>query len=215
MNYQRIYDQIIERAKNRQLTGYKERHHIIPRCMGGTNEKSNLVYLTAREHFIVHKLLCEIYPEHHGLLKAYFAMAMLTLPNRSNSLTSREYNYLRIEFSKSNTGPLNHFYGKKHTDETRTKMRKNSGRKGKPPWNKGLTKDHPMVAKYASAPRWNTGLTKDDPRIQQQIKKSVQSRTGKKRGKYNVKYETCPHCNQMNTLSVIRRDHMDKCKYKL
>jgi hypothetical protein len=133
--------------------------------MGGTDAPENIVELTAREHFIVHKLLCEIYPDQHGLLKAYFAMAMLTLPNRNNSLTSREYNYLRCKFSENNTGPLNHFYGKTHTDETRAKMRKNSGRKGKPPWNKGLTKKDPRVAKYANTPRWNKGLTKDDPRV--------------------------------------------------
>ena len=41
MNYQRIHDA----------------HHVIPRCLGGTDDKSNLVELTAREHFIVHKLL--------------------------------------------------------------------------------------------------------------------------------------------------------------
>lgn len=63
MNYKKIHDDIIERAKTRVLDGYKERHHIIPRCMGGNNDASNLVNLTAREHFIVHKLLCEIYPD--------------------------------------------------------------------------------------------------------------------------------------------------------
>ena len=52
MNYQKIYNQIIERAKNRQLEGYKEKHHIIPRCLNGNNDKENLVKLTAREHFL-------------------------------------------------------------------------------------------------------------------------------------------------------------------
>ena len=52
MNYQRIYDQIINRAKERTLEGYKEKHHIIPKCMGGSNEKQNLIELTAKEHFI-------------------------------------------------------------------------------------------------------------------------------------------------------------------
>ena len=60
MNYERVYNQIIENAKldepNRKGM-YTERHHIIPRCMGGTNEKSNLVKLTAREHFLCHWLL--------------------------------------------------------------------------------------------------------------------------------------------------------------
>jgi hypothetical protein len=57
MNYERIYNQIIERAKNRKLIGYKERHHIIPKCMGGNNNELNLVELTAREHFLCHWLI--------------------------------------------------------------------------------------------------------------------------------------------------------------
>ena len=56
MNYQKIHDAIIERAKTRKLEGYKERHHIIPRCLGGTDDNENLVDLTAREHFIIHLL---------------------------------------------------------------------------------------------------------------------------------------------------------------
>jgi hypothetical protein len=43
MNYLKIYNDIVDRSKNRVLEGYKERHHIIPRCVGGTNDKSNLV----------------------------------------------------------------------------------------------------------------------------------------------------------------------------
>ena len=64
MNYEKIYNQIIERAKNRVLEGYGEKHHIIPKCMGGKNNLDNLVNLTAREHFLSHwfvslKLFCQ------------------------------------------------------------------------------------------------------------------------------------------------------------
>lgn len=62
MNYKRIYDELIAYAKNRNnVTGYKERHHIIPKSMGGSNDKNNLVNLTAREHFIAHMCLALIY----------------------------------------------------------------------------------------------------------------------------------------------------------
>lgn len=215
MDYKQIHDAIIERAKTRTLTGYKERHHIVPKCMGGSDDKSNIAELTAREHFLIHKLLCEIYPKQHGILKAYFAMAMLQKNQRKFSLTSREYEYLRTEFSKRNSGVLNHYYGKKHSDEIREKMRRNSKRRGNSSWIAGLTKDDPRVAKIANAPRWNTGLTKEDPRIQKQIQKSIETRTGKKRGKYNIHYDTCPHCNITSTQTVITRQHGNKCKYKL
>jgi hypothetical protein len=77
MNYQRIYNQIIDRAKKRELEGYKERHHIIPKCMGGSNKKENLVELTAREHYICHLLLCRIHPNSQKLIYALTSMIFL------------------------------------------------------------------------------------------------------------------------------------------
>ena len=99
MNYQRIHDAIIDRARNRTLQGYREKHHVIPRCLGGTNQNTNLVNLTAREHFIVHKLLCEIYPNESKLFFAYRMMAYMTRSKdniRDYYISSREFNRLRI-----------------------------------------------------------------------------------------------------------------------
>ena len=52
MNYQAHYDKLIARGKRTLIHGYRERHHIIPRCLGGSNTAENLVYLTAEEHFV-------------------------------------------------------------------------------------------------------------------------------------------------------------------
>ena len=76
MDYQKIYNQIIERAKNRILECYKEKHHIVPKCLGGDNNENNLVELTAREHFLCHMLLCEIYPNENKLKHVLFLMAI-------------------------------------------------------------------------------------------------------------------------------------------
>lgn len=51
-----------------------ETHHILPKCQGGSNELSNLVLLTVREHFIAHLLLTASYPDSVGL--AYAAHKM-------------------------------------------------------------------------------------------------------------------------------------------
>lgn len=75
MNYHRIYEQLIFRAQNRNLNGYVEKHHILPRCLGGSNVKSNLVRLTAKEHRFAHLLLHRMHPGHTGL---QFAAFMLT-----------------------------------------------------------------------------------------------------------------------------------------
>ncbi|MGZ7204812.1 HNH endonuclease signature motif containing protein, partial [Streptococcus pyogenes] len=60
MDYQRHYNSLMDRAKYRNLNCYKELHHIIPRCMGGSDDKDNLVYLTAAEHFVAHQLLLKM-----------------------------------------------------------------------------------------------------------------------------------------------------------
>lgn len=75
MNYQKIYSDLIERAQNRILTGvYAERHHIVPRCMGGSDDESNMATLTGREHFIAHHLLVKIHPHSGHLATAAFLM---------------------------------------------------------------------------------------------------------------------------------------------
>jgi len=101
MDYTRIYSQIIERAKNRKLEGYIEKHHVIPKCIGGCNEKENLIELTAKEHFLCHKLLCEIYPQEHKLLYALWLMAIGKKRSKTidpYKMTGREYERLKILF---------------------------------------------------------------------------------------------------------------------
>lgn len=71
MNYIKIYNSIVNNAKLRNLSGYGENHHIIPRCLGGDNSKENIVKLTAKDHFIAHRLLIRIYPENHKITYAF------------------------------------------------------------------------------------------------------------------------------------------------
>lgn len=76
MNYPAIYARLVKRAKLRMLVkgAGVERHHIVPRCMGGSDEPENLVYLTAEEHFICHQLLIKIHPSKTGLIYAIIRM---------------------------------------------------------------------------------------------------------------------------------------------
>lgn len=97
MNYQKIHDSIITNASKRTLIGYKERHHIIPRCIGGTNEKTNLVDLTAREHFIIHQLLIKIYPNNKSLIRA---VNMMCVDKTGNRLNNRRYEWIKKKNAK-------------------------------------------------------------------------------------------------------------------
>jgi hypothetical protein len=59
--YTALYYKIIASAQERNYTktlndGYQT-HHIIPRCFGGTNDITNLVVLTYKEHQVCHRLL--------------------------------------------------------------------------------------------------------------------------------------------------------------
>lgn len=77
MNYQNIYNNLVQKAQSRELDGYVEKHHIVPKCMGGDNANSNIVSLSAKEHFIAHKLLVRIYPNTKGVWYALIAMGRI------------------------------------------------------------------------------------------------------------------------------------------
>jgi len=107
MNYKKIHDQIVAKAKTRNLAGYVEKHHIRPKSLGGSNSRENLVKLTAREHYIIHKLLVEIYPRSKKLKYALWGMSnQLNSKNndRKYRVSSREYERARILFSESMKG---------------------------------------------------------------------------------------------------------------
>jgi len=93
MDYQKIYKQLVEKAQNRILEGYKENHHIVPKCIGGSNKSDNLVDLTAREHFLAHWLLVKIYPEEFKLLCAWNSFCRTNVPGR---VISHHYERCRL-----------------------------------------------------------------------------------------------------------------------
>ncbi len=94
MDYLKHYNKLIERAKNRITEEYTESHHIIPRCMGGTDDKQNLVNLYPEEHYLAHQLLIKIYPNNKNLI---FAANMMCVNRPSNKL----YGWLRRRMSNN------------------------------------------------------------------------------------------------------------------
>ena len=81
--YTRWYNQIINTAKNRTLPNiYVEKHHVIPRSLGGNNSIENIVKLTAREHFICHRLLTKITI---GMNRRKMVYALWSMSNRRSN----------------------------------------------------------------------------------------------------------------------------------
>ena len=100
--YTKWYFQIIERRRHSSPTGYCEIHHIIPRSLGGSNEKENLVKLTAREHFVVHLLLTKMFPSDINktakMVRAWCWMAWNKSDEREYKINSRLFEKLREQF---------------------------------------------------------------------------------------------------------------------
>src|SRR5688572_18294241 len=114
MNYIAHYARLIDRARGRILTGYKERHHVLPRCLGGGDERGNLVLLTAEEHYVAHQLLVKMHPGHIGLVWATVRMAQQCSGNKA-------YGWLRRRYSKDLKGNAN-AKGMKHSEETKARI---------------------------------------------------------------------------------------------
>lgn len=118
MNYKRIYYNIINFRKHNEPIGYCEKHHIIPRQLGGSDCSSNIVKLTAREHFICHYLLAKMYEK--NTLDWYktnhaFMMMKAASSNQQRYFNSHLYEGLRKNMSsvmsESQTGQHNSQFG--------------------------------------------------------------------------------------------------------
>lgn len=101
MDYNKHYTLLIERAKNRKMDGYFEKHHVIPRCLGGNDSKDNLVALTPEEHYLAHQMLVKIYPNNHKLIKA---AVMMTTHNSYHRVNNKIFGWLRRKLSESMSG---------------------------------------------------------------------------------------------------------------
>ena len=96
MTYSAVYCALIGKRLQNPITKddcYCEKHHIIPKSEGGTNDPDNLVNLTAREHYIAHLLLAKIYDDY----KMWCALHRLIHGNKKHytRITSRMYDKIK------------------------------------------------------------------------------------------------------------------------
>ena len=215
MNYLKIYNQIIDRANQRTLEKdvYVEKHHIVPVCMGGTNDYNNIVKLTGREHFICHWLLARIYPENRKLSHAFWMMANCRKDNR-HIPSSRTYDEARIlhstAVSERQTGNKlskvtkskisNANLGKKRTKEQCKNI--SESLKGKPNGWEGRTHNKDSKRKMAIAKIGTT--TSDETKQKMSISKigkkhteqAKQNMSNNMKGIPKKKYE-CDICGRL------------------
>lgn len=171
--YSKWYEELINKSLNRTLPkdSYKERHHIIPRCFGGSNNKTNIAVLTAREHYIAHALLWKMNFQGmygHKITYAFntFINQMHVTNNHTYKINSKIYESFRIMYAEilheQMIGEKNHFFGKKHTDETKRiigeKSKQKIFKKGpeNPCWGRkqNLTEEQKQFRSQKSKERW-------------------------------------------------------------
>lgn len=215
--YNKWYFQIVNRAQSRVLLlgTYVEKHHIIPKSLGGSNLPANLVKLTAREHFICHWLLTKMYVG-EAKSKMIYALSMMKSTIKksgyhqrySSGVASRVYAANVVERSKINSLA---FKGRIVSAETRKKLSAAKlGKKGHP--TSDATKEKLRIT--------STGRVKSE----EEKRKSSERQKGKKLNAEHIrklsvaaknrKKFTCVHCGVTCDQSNFTRCHGDNCKHK-
>ena len=125
IKYTNWYYSIIHRAKNRVLSSYTETHHIIPKSLGGTNLSENLVNLTAKEHYICHRLLVKMTDgdARTKMLCAVMIMMHGIDVNRSYRISSVAYEQIKMHRALNMSLLKKGKPGYPRSEETRAKMR--------------------------------------------------------------------------------------------
>lgn len=178
---------LLTRKQAKKIVGYVERHHIIPKSLGGEDDTANLVWLTANEHLKVHLLLPNMVEDKEHKRKMLAAAVRMCNPQSRTQKRSFDNNYDELrkeaalfhsEYMKGkNSGNKNPFYGKKHTEESREKISK--GGKGQ--------------------------------------KRTLETRANLSASKMGDKNParlliTCPHCKKTGMAGGMRKHHFNHCK---
>lgn len=212
---------IIDNAKKCVKSGYVEKHHIIPKSLGGPNHKENLVDLSAREHFVCHLLLTKCTDGNNlHLMRHALGKFIQNSPLQQRKFTSWEYSKIRENISLARTG-------KKHTAITRAKISEKT--KGRTPWNKGITgiihsdesnskRSATMTGRKMSKEfcqkvsngkkGHNSGMTGKSHSAK--TKQLMSTNMSKPKGPQQ-RIDTCPYCNN----NQVTARHIKFCKIKL
>jgi len=186
--YTKWYFQIIANAKLRKDLIKFERHHIIPKSLGGNNKNDNLVRLTPREHFVCHRLLTKMAIEPGNRRSLHYAfwrmISQTTHPNQDRDyiITSKIFEISRLNLK-----------GKPHSEERKQNISK--AKKGKPIWSEEQKIE---MSKYRK------GVPKSESH-KSKIAASSLIRPPQLR-------KTCEHCGINVILGNYTRWHGDNCK---
>jgi len=219
--YEKWYNQITENAKHRILDGYKERHHVIPRSLGGKDIADNLVELTAREHFICHWLLTK-FTTGQDRSKMLLALQIMKgdgpyQQRYDTKITARVYEHIREEIGKINSDRNKGRVQPLH--EKQNQIQSQTGRKRAPfsdEWKQKMSeskrgeKNNRYGVEVSEETRAKIGAKlKGRKQTDEEKARRSAANMGKKKPK-----KLCVHCNQLVAVNGYARWHGDNCKQK-
>ena len=219
MNHIKIYENIIQNAKSGSRNKskydtpgyiYYEKHHILPRCLNGGDEKENLVLLTAREHYIAHKLLTFIYLNNKRILHAFHYM---TWTNKNIVPSLRDYKYAKelkaIAMGPGNNPSCDKEVAKKIGNGNRGKKRSLEAKKNYSDSKMGHTVSKESIIKMNKTKKerniipWMVGK-----------KHKLDSLKKMKESLKKVPVKKCEYCGFETTPGNYARWHGNNCKLK-
>ena len=157
------------------------------KCLGGKNNKENLVLLTPEEHYVAHQLLVKIYPNNIGLV---FAAIRMTFSPDNQRMNNKLYSWLR-KIHSDNTAKLHKqgnygMHGKKHSNETKKKMSESSPRislKGEDSPSYGLRRSDEFKKSVSERRKGIPSIEKHSEETKQKMrdKRKLQNKTSDKK----------------------------------
>lgn len=186
------------------VDSYLHAHHIVPLHAGGSNEESNIVYLTIEEHAKAHLILFE----QHGRWQDKLAWQML-----SGQIGKEEG--IKIAQKNADKSWMKTPEGRALLSEAQRRSI-DTGKKPKP-WNKGKTKEEDIrLQEYSKRSKQHMAEGRihcigDSMRGKSftEDHKKVLSERAKNRSKV-----VCEHCKKEVIPQMYKRWHGDVCKTK-
>lgn len=246
--YIKIINNAINRSPNKKIAQLKtgqiiEKHHILPKCLnlGGEKDSKNYAFLTAKEHFICHKLLLKMFEGHFKYKLTEGMSIFFNNKNRKLKFSSRDYELLKIcngEAAKQrNKGNQNYKLRRPETEEDieQKKIRSKKSRWINNEVTEMFTMDH---EKLVNSGEFVYGRLKFSPEWIANIKKNLESgkipgktiseehklamRVPKKEGSgekvrlrmISLPKHECIHCNKSYDFLNFKKWHGEKCKKK-
>lgn len=213
--YTRWYFNIISFAQKRTtLPMYYERHHIIPKSLGGSNAKENLVALTAREHFICHWLLTKMTTDSQKISMVYACKKMMHSFNKKQEryvVSGRIYENLKINLNQE-------LKNRKFTEEWRKKLSDSAKNRVKIESEEiKLFKREKMIrlnkSRKGEKRPYQTGL--NNPSCRNDVKEKIKQSNIEKYGYSNPGLVPwiCEHCQKEGKgIAGYKRWHGKNCK---